>query len=221
MNDFEHNDFGGADEKTTPLMAQLAEQDGLDDPIAGMSGGGSQRSGIGGGLLVLLGVVVVAGGTLFLMRRYGQGPGLSIADVKIDYPIDQMPGGDDDHQRVLADLQTIDETVQIPLGEVRQNPFEMVGEDAEADTGPRPGETEEERRRREAEAQRAKYADAFSKLQLQTVLSGVTPVARISGQTVRVGDKVGEYFMVVAIHNRSVDLLAPNDQTYSLTIGMR
>jgi hypothetical protein len=155
-----------------------------------------------------------------MMRRYGQGPGLSMADVKIDYPIDQMPGGDNDHERVLADLQTIDETVQIPLGEVRQNPFEMVGEGGE-DTGPLPGESEADRRRREAEAQRAQIADAFSKLHLQTVLSGSTPVARISGQTVRVGDKVGTMFMVAAIHDRSVDLLAPDDQTYTLTIGAR
>lgn len=220
MSSFGQNDFDGGDEKTTPLMAQIAE-DSADDPIAGMSGGSGERSGLGSGMIVLLGVIVVAGGTLFMMRRHGQGPGLSMADVKIDYPIDQMPGSDDDHKRVLADLQTIDGTVQIPLGEVRQNPFEMVGEEIEPDDGPRPGETEAERRRREAEARRAKIADAFSKLQLQTVLSGMTPVARISGQTVRVGDTVGGQFTVVAIHNRSVDLLAPDDQTYTLTIGMR
>ncbi|MFG0275549.1 MAG: hypothetical protein ACF8QF_10870, partial [Phycisphaerales bacterium] len=207
MSSFSQDEFDGADEKTTPLMAQIAEE-GADDPLAGMSGGQAGRSGVGGGMLVLLGVIVVAGGTLFMMRKYGQGPGVSIADVKIDYPLGQQPGADGDHKRVLDDLKTIDETVPIPLVEVRQNPFEMVGEAPDAEEVVRTGETEADRLRREAEARRARVQAAFEKLQLATVLSGSSPVARISGETVRVGDTVGEFFTVVAIHDRSVDLRA-------------
>jgi hypothetical protein len=220
MSSFGQNDFDGVDEKTTPLMAQIAEDGASDDPLAAMSGGHSGRSGVGGGMLVLLGVVVVAGGTLLMMRKYGQGPGVSIADVKIDYPLGQTPGADGDHKRVLDDLKTIDSTVQIPLGDVRQNPFEMVGEAPPPEETVRAGETEADRLRREAEAKRARVQAAFEKLQLATVLSGSTPVARISGQTVRVGDTVGELFTVVAIHDRSVDLRA-GGQIYTLTMGVR
>ena len=38
------------------------------------------------------------------------------------------------------------------------------------------------------------------------MIGGSNPVARISGQAVRVGDTVAEVFTVKAIHGRAVDL---------------
>lgn len=219
MSSFTDKDFGAEDEKTTPLMAQIAEG-ASDDPFAGTGADGAGASRFGSGMLVLLGVVVVAGGTLLLMRKYGQGPGVSIADVKIDYPLGQAPAGAD-HKKVLADLQAADETIQIPLGAVRPNPFEMVGEADPDEPRAVAGESDEDRMRREAEARRTKISAAFGKLELHTVLSGAVPVARISGQTVRVGDAVGEFFTVAAINNRSVDLRAGDGQLFTLTIGAR
>lgn len=224
MNTLDPNDMGGDEAKTTPLMAQFAD-DGdpgaPDDALSGMTGvDGSSRKGLNSGLIVLLGVVAIAVGTIVVMRRYGNGPGVSVADVQIDYQVGA--GSEDDHTRVLADLQTIDESVQIPIDQVRPNPFEMIGEDDGEDTEQRasPSETEAERRQRLQRERMQRVVSAYEKLELHTVLSGKVPVARISGQTVRIGDSVGEHFTVVAIRDRSVDLRAEG-RVFTLTMGAR
>jgi len=69
----------------------------------------------------------------------------------------------------------------------------------------------EARRLAELQARLAKVQSEFNKLELNSVLGGSMPIARISGEAVRVGDKIGDYFTVVAIHGRSVELSAEGE----------
>ena len=64
-----------------------------------------------------------------------------------------------------------------------------------------------EQERRIREEQEARWAEALSRISLQGVVGGRVPLARIDGETVRVGDTLGEgMFTVEAIDGRSVVL---------------
>lgn len=174
------------------------------------SGSAAKRST--GGFLVLGLVVVVAGGSLFVMRKLSAGRNLASADIKLDYPIGadgSLQDGGNEHIKVLDDLASIDSSVQVPLESIeKKNPFVLGdGEVIEAANIDDP----EARRLAELQARLAKVQAEFNKLELNSVLGGSTPIARISGEAVRVGDKIGDYFTVIAIHGRSVELSAEGE----------
>lgn len=182
------------------------------DLLGGSSGGIDAAAGAPrrfGGQAVLLGMVLLAaGGALFAMRYLGMGPRSSRGEeVKIDYDIDKAPAAGD-HMRVLADLGANRSAEQVPPDQVQRNPFRLEGQlsvakpDAPVDTG-RPAQDPIEAAQRE---RARKVEAAFAGLELHTVLGGSNPIARVSGQTVRPGDKVAEFFTVAAIEGRSVSL---------------
>ena len=172
------------------------------------------------GMAVLLIVVGAAGAVLLAMRQLGLGPSLNFADIKIDYPLEGPgvgPGGD--HLRILTDLKSSHEVAQVPLEDVQMNPFEWKAiKPVETVKAEQAAVDEAELSRRELEAHQKRLDSALAKLKLNSVLAGRVPVARISGEMVRVGDVVGELFTVTAITGRSVELAA-GERVFTLTLG--
>lgn len=214
-----------------PNANTMADGDGNEaqpavpaNPFAAGPGGflGAQdlesKSSRASGLLVLGLVVAAAGGVLFGMRQLGMGPKLSLAEIKIDYPLDSDSlSASADHERILEDLRTGGNVQRVPLAMVQTNPFAWRAL-APKEPAEKQQESLEDLSRRQAEERRKKVGDAAAKLVLNSVMGGRTPMARVDGQLVRVGDKVGEYFEVTAISGRSVDLTCEG-QTFSISMG--
>lgn len=201
------------DDHNAPLTTPFAHE------TVGLEGESSMLRGKHSGAVVLGLVLCIAGATLFGMRTLGSAGKIALLDIKIDYPLDGAANASlKDQQVVLQDLRSSTELKQVPLEEVQMNPFEWRGlgpaEAARSTPGLDPAEMS-----RRAKEQRAREIDqAFSKLVLNSIIGGRVPVARISGEIVKVGAKVGEYFTVASIDGRSVVLLA-DDKKYTLKLG--
>ena len=168
---------------------------------------------------LLLLVVAVAGGGLYAMRKMGLGSKLQFTSVQIDYQL----GGDildGKVQDLLADLRD-NEIEQVPLSQVQKNPFQLIGNELSvADVHRRnPNESAEEaERRRNIEERQRMIIRAYADLNLNSILLGRVPVARISGQTVRIGDVVEGLFQVKTISAMAVDLEV-DGKLYTLSLG--
>jgi len=163
------------------------------------------------------------------MRYLAGGPRSGLAaGIKIDYDVEKAKGNANDHKKVLAELATT-QAAQVPPEQVQRNPFMMAGSlEAFEVGGPTPGDldqsksekaarAEAEKAQKAAEERRRTIETAFNELDLHSVMGGQTPVARISGQTIRVGDTIGNYFKVQAIQGRTVTLQADGE---TFTLGM-
>ncbi|MBL8747177.1 MAG: hypothetical protein JNK58_12585 [Phycisphaerae bacterium] len=171
-----------------------------------------------GGAVVLLLVAVTAGGVLFGMRRLGMGPKLSLAEIKIDYPLDSDPlTASGDHERILSDLQSNGNVHRIPLEMVQTNPFAWRSL-IQKETPAAKEQNAEELTRRQEEERKQKIRGAAGTLVVNSLLGGQVPMARIDGQLVRVGDRVGEFFTVRSISGRVVELECEGE-VFSLTMG--
>jgi hypothetical protein len=169
--------------------------------------------------MLLLMVIVVAGGGLFAMRQMGLGSQIQFTNVKIDYPLEGIAMGSDEHD-LLEDLRN--KTVeQVPLNQVQKNPFQLLSDAHTVTDFPIAiaGESAEEAgRRREAEERQRLIVRTYTNLDLNSVLLGSVPVARISGKTVRVGDWVEGLFRVREISARAVNLEV-DGKLYTLSLG--
>lgn len=173
----------------------------------------------------MLGIVLaVAAGILFGMRHLGMSGVLDMPDITIDYQLDKNGRSTvlADHQRVIEDLSTTKDVQQIPLNDLQMNPFTWKG--LATAVAPRtevvdPEAVRAAEERRRLEERKKNINLAYSRLRLNSVLgSGDASVARISGELVRPGDRIGEFFIVQAIDGRSVQLMA-DGQVYRLAIG--
>ncbi len=178
-----------------------------------------KRKSIPDSVLILALVVAVAGGGLFAMRKMGLGSQIQFTNVEIDYPLDNsaFTGRDDE---LLADLRNSD-LEQVPLSQVQKNPFQLISDGHVIDDQPvaMAGETEAEARlRREQEERRREIVRKYADLDLNSVLLGSTPVARVSGETVRVGDMIEGLFRVTSISARTVNLEV-DGKLYTLSLG--
>lgn len=171
--------------------------------------GQSEQSRSKTGVLLLLLVVVIAGAVLYTMRRFGLGGELDLLELNIDYPVEdreQLVVEDQAQQQILEELERGVETMQIPLNDVKKNPFELAflkPQRSEPEPAPTQRVSEEERRERE---RRQRIQQTLAELELDSILGGQVPVARISGELVREGDTVADLFTVRAIKGRSVEL---------------
>lgn len=199
------------DPSPVPAEGADAQQAPLTNPFAAGPGGFlaanelDSKRGRFSGLMVLALVVVMAGGVLMGMRRLGMGPQLALAEIKIDYPLDTDPlNASQDHERILNDLLNGGNVSRVPLEMVQTNPFSwrslMPREAATA------GTNTVDLTRQQAEQRRQVIKDAASNLILNSLMGGRVPMARIDGQLVRVGDRVGEHFTVKSIAGRAVEL---------------
>jgi hypothetical protein len=152
------------------------------------------------------------------MRKLGLAGRLDLVDIKIDYPFDMHKDAvvGPDHETVISDLKSSADVVQVPPELVQMNPFEWKtqSKDQSGDIAAK----EAERLRKAAAARKKEIQTAFSRLTLNSVMGGRIPVAQISGQLVKVGDDVGDYFTVLSIKGRTVILVAGDDK-YTLTLG--
>jgi hypothetical protein len=199
-------------------------------PGAGAPGGPAVRFGgsatspkRGGMYVVLLALVVVGGGVLYGMRLVGLGPLKQLADaqVNVDYNLNDAGASKTaEHQKVLAELNANQVAVQVPLEKVQRNPFRMASalskpaDDIQPDDG---SAKAADKQRQSASARKLAIRTAFDGLKLNSVIAGSVPIARINGETIRVGDSVAEYFIVVSITGRGVELEA-DGQPFTLSI---
>ncbi len=178
------------------------------------------------GTLILLLVVCVAATTLFAMRKIGLATRFKMPDITIDYPIEKADLSviTKDHERMIEQLRSSEELVQVPLEQVQMNPFALripgnSSQPTAAATGPTAAEREAARLAAERQKRLAELQGKVKSLTLNSVMgSGSVPVARVSGQLVRVGDLIQELFIVARIEGRSVTLMA-DGQEFVLTLG--
>lgn len=196
---------GTEDASAAALRMDLLGASGAEDGAAA-----PPKSKLSGQAALLVMVVVAGVGGLLSMRYLGMGPRSSQGEeVKIDYDLNKVTTAAD-HNRVLADLSANRSAEQVPPDQVQRNPFKFAGA-LETELTPPPdapvsADPEIARLEREAREKRQQIDRAFASLELHTVLAGSNPVARISGQTVRIGDRVADLFTVVDIQGRSVSL---------------
>lgn len=201
--------------ETEPMAASFGADDGKES-----------KSRINSTIAMLLLAVVVAAAALWVMRQTGasqvnQKP--DQAELRIERTLAQYAGtagngaGNNDAmpstQAVLSRFQDDPRSRQVELAYLAKNPFLPYGQ-TEAEQSKQAAEpTDQEKARAErAEAMRRE----FRSLTLQSVMNGATPIAVISGEVVRLGDRIGS-FVVASIEPRSV-LLSTESNNYRLTM---
>ncbi len=181
--------------------------------------GAPVRRSISLGPIMMAVAVIAAGGLLFGMRQLGLGPKFTFAGGSLDTQVPEQNKSLAANQEILmAELGALRTSNQVSPDQLRKNPFALayvVGIAANAqpidpndpDAARKAAERGMAERLAKAKADRTKNLEsAFKELQLQSVLGGQRPVARINGEVFRVGDTVAKFFTVKAIHGRSVDL---------------
>lgn len=221
-----------------PLGAEEADQQrapdelsGASEAMAGLDLTAAPKSRFNMQIVVLAIIVCVAGGVLYAMRRVGLAPAAGIAQTDFKYDLPQSPpGAKTDHKNVLADLNASRTQQQVPTDQVKKNPFRMSGA---VMSGPAadpvdPGKAQsamdaaERAARQKADreaAEQAKTIDtALKQLQLNGVMAGRVPVARINGKLYREGQVVNKWFTIRSIEGLKVVLEAEGKQ-YDLSIA--
>jgi hypothetical protein len=170
--------------------------------------------------IVLALVLSISAGSLYLMRKEGKGAGITFQVSKIDYELGNATKTNPEHDRILAELAATGAGPRL-LAEkrIQKNPFQLETHSPL----PPPPDTDLERRRRaeqerlERERRQQEIRARLHALELNGVMGGSVPLARISGQTVRVGDVVADHFKVTAIHpeDRAVEVVVEGE-TYTL-----
>ena len=173
---------------------------------------------------MLIVFVAIACAALWGMRQLGMSGSLKFDDgPEIDYPIDELisQSTNASHDKILDQLESSDAFARVPLESVWTNPFEWK------DLGPRAAavddpvdEDPEEAARREREQREREIQSKLSRLELNSVMGGRNPIARISGELFRIGDEVAEFFVVRSISalHRSV-VLEADGESYKLALG--
>lgn len=202
---------------TGALMVSEGEENGgsLLDALGGSRESLVSRHESRTGVLLLLAIVVAAGGILYTMRRMGMSAQLETLDVKIDYPLDDSPGlNNEERERLLKELEESGRIIQVALQDLQMNPFAW-----EAAKQIAPEEDPEaaalaaaaERTRIAMEKRQREIEQAADKLEVRSIMGGRTPLANISGSIVRVGDVIDDMFEVIEIKTRTV-LLKVDDK---------
>ncbi len=200
----------GGEASAKPEEGQASVQ---EPALEGLSAGGG-KARISSAWLLIAGAVAISGGVLWGMRYVGMkgGEGKGVTFDKSLVEAANRPRRD--HTLVLEDLKSSRLGSQVPSEAVKKNPFRLA--DSMVTGLPTPDLVDDDRARKLAEQlenQKRREAERLAAIQmqltalrLQTVMGGSSPLARISGRMVRVGDVVGEFFKVRAIHGRTVDL---------------
>lgn len=224
------NPDSDGDEEESPstmsLMSGVAQPDRAEPGVLGLdTGEGESDAGskLPQSTLLILAIVVVAGGALWFMRMSQSDLGGDRIDAEVRAKIDQAvakfsnraamspddPINPDNIDELFADTEAVvamfatDYTQnQVPVEFVKKNPFVLdrpkPTESAAAPSNNRDLERQYQQwlsdRRRE-----------IQKLNLEAVMGGSTPVAIVDGESVRVGQRLGN-FEVVAIEAQTMRL---------------
>jgi hypothetical protein len=198
----------------TKPLEPLNDDDG--DPGVGGEPGGSElsfgaapRKKLKLQTIIVIITIAASAGALYMMRQKGKAAGLKLQPVKLDLDIDKLPKPRQDHAKILKDLAlgTVSPTSQDKLD---KNPFKFDLPSNEF----KPAQSQ----RVDVEAERIRYA--LSAIEINAIMQGRVPVARINGKLVQVGDIVEDVLKVVAIHERSIDFSA-GGTIHSITMGER
>lgn len=195
----------------------LAELRGASSAAEGQDGaapkgGGGAANRVSTPAVLVAVVLASCAGLLWGMRALGVGPLTGGEEIKIDYtPEGKAKNGA--HKKLLGELERSSQPVQVPTEQITKNPFKLAAKPNDVIEPAADNSEELLRKQLDATAKRKaerekKLVDTLASLALQGVLGGTVPVARVSGETVRVGDSVGEFFTVKSITGRTVTLEA-------------
>lgn len=170
---------------------------------------------------LLLGLVLaVSGASLFWMRHEGLKSGVDFKPINTDYKEADAEKART-YDRIMADLARIQEPLDVALGEFGKSPFMLDTGATKITESGQPVVDDAARMQAEAEARikarREELVMMAGGLQLNSVMGGATPMARIDGEFVRVGDIVHETFKVTEIDGLTVTVTAEG-QTFKLTM---
>ena len=178
--------------------------------------------------MMLAGVVLLVGvGAVYGMRYLGMAAGLDESVVSIDYTSQAVPEVTKRYSEVMGALddstrvRQFSDEVELP-----EHPFAHEDLGDGTDLPMDPGMSEEERlalqRQRDFENARTAHeneiASELYSFELQGVIGGKRPAARISGHAVRVGMELGTHFTVVEITGRTV-IIEADGLRYELAMG--
>jgi len=179
--------------------------------------------------ILLVGIVIAAAGGLVTMRKFGLGPQFSFGDTKSEIDMSKA-ANTEAHRRVLRDLTTSAIVAQVPVEQVQRNPFAMdeafdglmakpEARNPGLDAAERARLDAERRAREEAERREGQIRQAAARLRLNSVIAGARPIARISDRNYQLGEKVGEFFTLVEIQQRSVTLETVGGEKFVIEMG--
>jgi hypothetical protein len=138
-------------------------------------------------------LVVTAGGVLG-MRHLGHANGMTMEEVSFNYtpPTDEL---NRTYARIMDDLARAQRPLTVTLSEVQDAPFSFVKPHRVAQAAtpfvtPVVNPMDALHRQLTGEAEMIK---------LQSVLGGKVPIARIDGETLKVGDTINETFVIKTI----------------------
>lgn len=200
---------------------------GADGSAGGASGlAAPKKRKVSTQAIALTVLLAVGGGMIYGMRLLGIGPLTNLAATVVpDYDLTKPSSRVADHQKIIQDLAANHAASQVPVEEVQKNPFKMsdVVSPAPVAAGDpnAAGRAAAERAKRDVELKRGKVQGALAQLKVNGIIGGSHPVARISGEAVRVGDILADgLFTVKAIHGRSVELSVANTDGETVELTM-
>ena len=200
---------GGEGQAGQPLLSDFGAQEAM--PGGGVRSNKSRRMGVAA--LIILG----AAGGIFLMRQVGLGAASVIAAIVVDYDPNEFTKGPGD-PAVLDELARSRLAVQVPAEVFEQDPFVLEPMAIEAETQQAQAEPEftDEELALQRLAQEAE--SAAEQIEVQSVMGGPIPLARINGSIYRLGDTVLEVLQVTAIDGREV-VMQGGETIYGFAMG--
>lgn len=184
-------------------------------PMPGMEGDANapRKMKVNAQAVVLVIILGVSAAALASMRHIGMKSGMTLSTQNA--PTQPAAAQDDPekaarYDRIMKDLQQLQQPLDIALGELAKIPAliptdQKVAKPFEPTAQALPTE---DTSGRDKLTKLALDRDAAKKLELQSVMGGKVPLARIDGKFYRIGDLVGERFIVRTIDHRSVTVEA-------------
>jgi hypothetical protein len=226
----------GGEEGSSNIFLNLKETDSTGIPSLknapeSVISTSANESKVSPQMAVALGVIAVGAGMIYAMRYIGMKAGLDEQVVSIDYT--SQTSNADFNKRFGRMIGELDESsIAVQFGqetEFTREPFSRpraMGATPQPVVKADPGMSEEERlalqRERELEFERQRRHDAVvseaMSFHLQGVVGGSRPAARVSGQAVAVGSKLGEFFKVTKITGRSV-IIEADGMKFEVALG--
>ena len=193
------------------------EQGGGDDSGLGSFTPASEgKKRVSQQTIVLALILVVGGGLLFGMRKFGMGPGLTFADVAVDYEPGKVNTEQAaEYERVMALLDRSVTPTQVPSEVIARDPFILMlnAPVIEAEV------VEEDDGERRAARLRAEVEAAAARMQIQSVMGGRVPLVRVGDKTLKAGEAYDEHLVFDGVDGRFVRFSGRDGRVYVGTVG--
>jgi len=178
-------------------------------------------------LVALAGVLCASTVMLYGMRYMGLGPKASIASEMPELKLPDTKGRSAQQKAVLNDLAGGHAGRQVPLEQIKANPFVLQGKamPAPAATQAAGGNGRDDERRRQDERKKQEedwkrnVAADFEALRLNALMGGNPPRARVNGDLKTIGDRAGKFFTIKSISGRSIELQDDGNRIFTLELS--